>query len=797
MKFPLYRVTFLLACALPLGADDEPSLYHETHPEEEERPHHHHDALHMQQQEYYNAVESSGESDMESDLRSTTQPQHDEPPENEELSDSTTTNHMDENARTQPHDPSSESHTASLDAPPNTEYYRHEEQRHAQHTPAEDDPLLLQSSLDDSDPQKDEPPLETIESGDSVIPAVEKDDTEGPLLTTTTTGALQNENSASSCAEGGGDCVPQEDGTPETTGNIISSDETTPEEEAGTIRDPQQEKTVDPLEPSTTSETVEDAVVSKKDDSQDGKEDESSKGSDDGGETEGAKEDPHEDEDGGKMSRVTVDYANKSSGALILEKSPTMKGSSNLLNDDMDRYAIAPCEDKKYVVVGLSEDILVKQVFLANYERYSSHVKEFTIFGSATMLMGDWAEVGTFTAKPRNGEQSFDLTEPVWARYLKFRFTTHYGSEHYCTLSQIKVHGSTMLQGFHEQWQASEEETEDDPDIDSSSSVNDGSIHSIDPSSVDSEPSDHVEVGSENKDANTHPPTPSESVTAGVSESTVSDAPLHEKDGNNKEPLVGEVEANTIEVGTIPTESSSGVSQDSAAAKQTYSEESTTQPQDGHTDTSLSQSNIDPIDPDGSEPREEETMDGQAGAVGLNNENEQVDLLQETAESAPLDVLDTVETPNDSLANSEVSMDGSLSPGDRDHESNNGSAPNDRVSSYVQDDSVTKESASDDLESSTRIPIVSQDVELVETERDTNNASNNNNAPDAATSYVSGAVNELKKIIRTNIGSNRSSDDDSLSNTDDTDGDDKSALLDDTKPALDNSETHSQDSNMD
>ena len=75
--------------------------------------------------------------------------------------------------------------------------------------------------------------------------------------------------------------------------------------------------------------------------------------------------------------------------------------------------------------------------------------------GSQTM--GDWVDLGTYTAMPGNGEQAFDLLEPSWARYLKFRFLSHYGAEHYCTFSQIKVHGSTMLQGFHEQWDSQED----------------------------------------------------------------------------------------------------------------------------------------------------------------------------------------------------------------------------------------------------------------------------------------------------------------------------------------------------
>ena len=158
-----------------------------------------------------------------------------------------------------------------------------------------------------------------------------------------------------------------------------------------------------------------------------------------------------DDEDDESGERVVVDYASTKAGALIVEKSHHFKGTSNLLTANRDKYAISPCAEKKQVVIALSEDIRVKQIRIANYERFSSRVKEFQVFGSQTM--GKYVSLGTFVANPENGEQSFDLEQASWARYLKFRFLSHYGIEHYCTISQIKVHGSTQLQGFHEEWE--------------------------------------------------------------------------------------------------------------------------------------------------------------------------------------------------------------------------------------------------------------------------------------------------------------------------------------------------------
>ena len=161
---------------------------------------------------------------------------------------------------------------------------------------------------------------------------------------------------------------------------------------------------------------------------------------------------------------LVVDYAGKSTGALIIEKSAGWKGTSNLLSGDKDQYAIVPtAEDNKSLIIGLSEEILVKKIVLSNYERYSSNVKEFQILGSQTMT--NWADLGRYTAKSdKFGRQEFELQNSAnWARYLKFRVISHYGDEHYLTITQISVHGSTMQQGFHEQW----EEDDLDPEYES------------------------------------------------------------------------------------------------------------------------------------------------------------------------------------------------------------------------------------------------------------------------------------------------------------------------------------------
>lgn len=95
--------------------------------------------------------------------------------------------------------------------------------------------------------------------------------------------------------------------------------------------------------------------------------------------------------------RININFASESAGAVILEKSKGSKGYHNLLSDDRDKYGIAPCKEKKWLVIGLSEDILVKTILMDNYEKYSSLLNEFHVLGSTSYPTSRWQDLGTHT----------------------------------------------------------------------------------------------------------------------------------------------------------------------------------------------------------------------------------------------------------------------------------------------------------------------------------------------------------------------------------------------------------------
>lgn len=150
-------------------------------------------------------------------------------------------------------------------------------------------------------------------------------------------------------------------------------------------------------------------------------------------------------------------FASHTAGAVVLGHSPAAKGFYNLLDDDMDRYGISPCNEKKWVVIGLSEDILITSVVIANFEKYSSFLKDFQLLASTIYPTEGWINLGSYTALPRLGEQIFNVTQTsTHCRYVKFKFLSHYDSESLCTLSQIKVHGTTAIASFKEEVEMSD-----------------------------------------------------------------------------------------------------------------------------------------------------------------------------------------------------------------------------------------------------------------------------------------------------------------------------------------------------
>ncbi|CAA6667778.1 unnamed protein product [Spirodela intermedia] len=151
-------------------------------------------------------------------------------------------------------------------------------------------------------------------------------------------------------------------------------------------------------------------------------------------------------EGGGLVHRLEpsgreYNYASAAKGAKVLACNKEAKGAANILEDDKDRYLRNPCSAEKFVVVELSEETLVDSVEMANFEHYSSSVRDFQLRSSLVYPTDSWEELGSFTAANVKQAQRFALREPKWARYLRLDLQSHHGAEFYCTLSVFEVYG--------------------------------------------------------------------------------------------------------------------------------------------------------------------------------------------------------------------------------------------------------------------------------------------------------------------------------------------------------------------
>ncbi|KAK9468160.1 hypothetical protein V1512DRAFT_203704 [Lipomyces arxii] len=154
-----------------------------------------------------------------------------------------------------------------------------------------------------------------------------------------------------------------------------------------------------------------------------------------------------------KPAKERTNHASTVCAASILKTNPEMRGASAILFENKDTYMLNPCNaENKFVIIELCQDILVDTVVLANYEFFSSMVRKFRVSVSDMypVKLSRWQVVGEFEARNVREDQTFQV-RPVWARYLRIEFFTHWGKEFYCPLSLVRVYGTTMIEEYKTQ----------------------------------------------------------------------------------------------------------------------------------------------------------------------------------------------------------------------------------------------------------------------------------------------------------------------------------------------------------
>lgn len=173
--------------------------------------------------------------------------------------------------------------------------------------------------------------------------------------------------------------------------------------------------------------------------------------------------------DAGKTCKERFNYASFDCGATVLKTNKECKGSTSVLVENKDSYMLNQCSaDNKFFIVELCDNILVDTVVLANFEFFSSMFRSFRVSVSDQypVKLEKWKELGTFEARNSREVQAFLVESPlIWARYLRIEFLAHYGSEYYCPVSLLRVHGTTMMEEFNHDMKGLRGEEEADGEI--------------------------------------------------------------------------------------------------------------------------------------------------------------------------------------------------------------------------------------------------------------------------------------------------------------------------------------------
>lgn len=187
---------------------------------------------------------------------------------------------------------------------------------------------------------------------------------------------------------------------------------------------------------------------------------------------------PEQEED-----RVRFNYASYLVGAKVVDSTTGSRGAHNVLNEDSDRYWRVPCRstEQKWVVIELSEEILMDSFAIANFEYYSSTMDQVRLYGAvkyppvdpvektlATATAGSdpgaagapvsspgfhW--MGTFLVNASHVVQVYRLPKPSWVRFVRLEYEAFHGRDYYCTLSLFRAFGSTIIEDLRRESQSS------------------------------------------------------------------------------------------------------------------------------------------------------------------------------------------------------------------------------------------------------------------------------------------------------------------------------------------------------
>ncbi|VDM44400.1 unnamed protein product [Toxocara canis] len=165
-------------------------------------------------------------------------------------------------------------------------------------------------------------------------------------------------------------------------------------------------------------------------------------------------------------------YASKECGAKVLFSNDEAENRNAVLNEkERDDYMRNPCEraHHKWLVIELCETILPTAIELANFELFSSGPQKVLVSASERYPSNEWITLGEFIAEDSREIQRFAIAVTrLYVKFIRVELLTHYGNEHYCTLSMVRVLGISMVDEYEAEAEAASASAADPPNVEPS-----------------------------------------------------------------------------------------------------------------------------------------------------------------------------------------------------------------------------------------------------------------------------------------------------------------------------------------
>uniref|UniRef100_A0A0N4U6C7 SUN domain-containing protein n=1 Tax=Dracunculus medinensis TaxID=318479 RepID=A0A0N4U6C7_DRAME len=151
-------------------------------------------------------------------------------------------------------------------------------------------------------------------------------------------------------------------------------------------------------------------------------------------------------------------YASSECGAKVLLSNKEVENKNAVLNEKArDDYMRNPCEraQSKWFIIELCETIQPTFIVLANFELFSSGPREIRLSASERYPTNDWIILADIIAENSREIQQFPISaNGIYAKFIRVELLSHYGNEHYCTLSMIRLLGISMVDEYEAEAQA-------------------------------------------------------------------------------------------------------------------------------------------------------------------------------------------------------------------------------------------------------------------------------------------------------------------------------------------------------